>query len=89
MQFSFFFILQKYTTTKELHVFYKKNASSYSGQNFFQRAQFPLKQVEGKVSLSSISILVWQFLKQNYKLSNCWLLQGGRERNSFVTQTRQ
>lgn len=53
-----FFILQKYTTTKELHVFYKKNASSYSGQNFFQRAQFPLKQVEGKVSLSSISILV-------------------------------
>ena len=61
-----FFILQKYTTTKELHVFYKKNASSYSGQNFFQRAQFPLKQVEGKVSLSSISILVLQFLKQNY-----------------------
>ena len=61
-----FFTLQKYTTTKELHVFYKKNASSYSGQNFFQRAQFPLKQVEGKVSLSSISILVWQFLKQNY-----------------------
>ncbi|XP_067035186.1 VPS10 domain-containing receptor SorCS1-like [Acropora muricata] len=43
-----YMFVQKYTTTKELHVFYKKNASSYSGQNFFQRAQFPLKQVEGK-----------------------------------------
>ena len=76
-----FFILQKYTTTKELHVFYKKNASSYSGQNFFQRAQFPLKQVEEKVSLSSISILV-QYANFESKtiLSNCWLLQGvGRE----------
>ncbi|KAK2572594.1 VPS10 domain-containing receptor SorCS1 [Acropora cervicornis] len=40
--------VSKYMKTKELHVFYKKNASSYSGQNFFQRAQFPLKQVEGK-----------------------------------------
>ncbi|XP_068742839.1 VPS10 domain-containing receptor SorCS1-like isoform X2 [Montipora capricornis] len=43
-----YMLVQKHSTNKGLYVFYKENSSSRATKNFFQRARFPLQQIEEK-----------------------------------------